>query len=150
MKKSILLKIIAVIVMTLMLGTLLTGCGNKISESDVSYASLMLDNVLAGIKDKDYDKFSKDFSGNIKNAITKDKFDTIVATLDSKIGDYKEKSFGGAANTKKDNMALTVVVYKAKYSKETSDVLITISFSDNNGKKMIEGFILNSPNLRKQ
>ncbi|SPF53590.1 hypothetical protein SBF1_6830001 [Candidatus Desulfosporosinus infrequens] len=74
----------------------------------------------------------------------------LVTTFDSKIGDYEGKTFSGATTTTKDNMTLTVVVYTAKYSKEPNGVQITITFSDSNGKKIIEGLYLNSPNLQKQ
>ena len=73
MKKTILLKTIMIMVI-LIVSTVFTSCGNSIKETDVSYAGPMLDNVLSGIKDKDYDKFSKDFSSIMKNAITGDYF----------------------------------------------------------------------------
>jgi S-ribosylhomocysteine lyase LuxS involved in autoinducer biosynthesis len=150
MKKSTSSKIIIILSLVFLFAGISAGCSKKISETDVSYAGPILDNVLSGINNKDYEKFSKDFSSQMKDALTKEKFNELVSLLESKIGSYKEKSFSGAANMKKNNKTLTVIVYKAKYSKETKDVQITVTFSDNNGKKIIEGLYFNSPNLQKQ
>ena len=117
----------------------LAGCAGKLSESDVSYAGPMLDNVLAGIKDKDYDSFSRDFSETMKTQITQDSFNSLVDSLQTQIGDYQERTFSSAANTIENNLSLTAVIYQAKFAKVTQDVKIIISFSDNNGTKLIEG-----------
>ncbi len=151
MKRNVLSKIFIMLAITLIAGTLLPGCGaERLSESDVSYAGPILDNVLTGIRDNHYDEFSRDFSDKMKTALTQENFEILVTTLNSKIGDYESKSFSGATNAIKDNNTYTVVIYKAKYSKETNDVQITITLSDNNGKKLIEGLLFNSPNLKKQ
>lgn len=131
-----------------MVGTL-SACGAKSSESAVIYAGPILDNVITGIKDNNYNEFSKDFSEQMKNAITQEKFQTLVTTFDSKIGDYEGRTLSSDTTITKDNKSLTVVVYKALYSKEPNGVQITITFSDNNGKKIIEGLYFNSPNLQK-
>ena len=149
MKKNYLGRIFIFALITIMAGVLLTGCGQKLTEADVSYGSEITDNVLQGIKDKDYNKFARDFSDTMKNAITEQSFNSLTGNLNTKIGDYKSKTFSGASKTKKDNKEYTVVVYKAKYTKETGDVLITITFSDNNGKKMVDGLFFKSPNLAK-
>ena len=151
MKRNVLSKIVIMIAITLIAGTLLSGCGAKsLSESDVSYAGPILDNVLTGIRDNHYNEFSRDFSDKMKTTLTQENFEILVTTLNSKIGDYENKSFSGATNTIKDNNTYTVVIYKAKYSKETNDVQITITLSDNNGRKIVEGLLFNSPNLKKQ
>lgn len=150
MRKNILLKSMITAIAILMLGILLSGCGQKVTESDINYAGPMLDNILTGIKDNNYEEFSKDFSSQMKNALTQDQFSALVTFLDSKIGDYEGKTFAGATNTSKNGKTLTVVVYKAKYSNETKDVLITITFGEDNGKKTVDGLFFKSPNLEKQ
>jgi hypothetical protein len=151
MRKSILVKIVMMMAIALITGTLLPGCGSKsLSEADVNYAGPILENVLTGMKEDNYADFSKDFSDQMKAALTQENFKTFKTSFDSKIGDYESKTFSGATTTSKDNKTYTIVVYKAKYSKESADVQITITFSDNNGKKIIEGLVFNSPNLKKQ
>lgn len=151
MKKSVLAKIVLLLTIVLIAGTLLSGCGSKsLSEAEVSYTGPILENVLTGMKEDSYADFSRDFSDQMKAALTQENFITFKTTFDSKIGDYESKSFSGATTTTKDNKTYTIVVYKAKYSKETADVQITITFSDHDGKKIVEGLIMNSPNLKKQ
>lgn len=149
MKKNYFSKISAITVIIMMVGTLLIGCSHKITESDVTYGSAITDNVLEGIKNKDYNKFTRDFSDTMKKAIPEQSFNSLADKLNTKIGDYSSKTFSGAAKNKKDNKEYTVVVYKAKYTKESGDVLITITFSDNNGKKAVDGLFFKSPNLTK-
>lgn len=140
---------VMILVMVLLAGALLSGCGKVLTESDVSYAGPMLDNLLSGIKDKDYSEFSKDFGPEMKTAMTEDAFNTLADTLSSKIGDYQSRAFGGATTQKSNGKDYTVVVYKAKYSSETADVMITVTIGDDNGNKTVDGFFMNSPNLRK-
>lgn len=149
MRKNYLVRIFIFALITVMAGVLFTGCGQKLTEADVSYGSAITDNILEGIKDKDYNKFARDFSDTMKKAITEQSFNSLADNLNAKIGDYKSKTFSGASKTKKDNKEYTVTVYKAKYTKETGDVLITVTFSDNNGKKMVDGLFFKSPNLTK-
>jgi hypothetical protein len=151
MKRSILAKIVMMMAIILITGTLLPGCGTKgLSEADISYADPILENVLTGMKEHNYKEFSRDFSDQMKAALTEENFAAFVTTFDTKIGDYESKTFSGATTTTKENKTYTVVIYKAKYSKETADVQITITLSDHNGKKVIEGLVMNSPNLKKQ
>lgn len=120
------------------------------TESDVSFAEPMVDNMLAGIKDKNYSQFSHDFTDKMKSVMTEDKFGSLVAMLESKIGDYESKTSGQAANTSHNGEELIVITYTAKYTKESGDVIITVSFSDNYGTKQIAGLNFNSHNLRQQ
>lgn len=120
----------------------------QVTEADVPYASDMVDNMLAGIKEKDYAKFSKDFTDTMKSAMKEDSLNQLADMLSSKIGDYESKTFGQAANVTQGGLAYTVIVYTAKYTKESGDVIITVSFIDNNGTKQIGGLNFNSPNLR--
>lgn len=146
MKKTIWIKALAV-ALTAVLGFSLAGCSGGLSESEVSYAGPALDNVLAGIKDKDLSEFSKDFDDTMKNIYTQEVFDDFVSLLQTKIGDYVSKTFGAAAPATENNVTYTKVIYKAKYTNETSDVLVTIVFD---GQQKVTGLFFSSPNLAKQ
>ena len=151
MKKGILFKCISV-GLVILVGASLSGCagGDKLTESDVIYAAPLVDNVLAGIKDNNYSEFARDMSDTAKSQVTQSNFGTLVNMLQTKIGDYESRTFSGASTVIQNNVVYTVIVYNAKYTKETASVLITVTLNDNNGKKQIDQFILNSPNLRKQ
>lgn len=139
-------KIGLVMIVIVSLSMLSAGCGKKLTETDVPYAKPMLDNILAGIAEKDYSKFSKDFSEPMKTGIQEDDFHAMVTTLESKLGEYESRSFTNATQIKSAT-ELMLVTYEAEYSKE-SNVTMKIYFSDSEGKKSIEGFSIDAPALQ--
>jgi hypothetical protein len=144
-------KCFALLLLMLMVAAvpLLAGCGKQMAEADVDYAAPMVDNLLVGIKDRDLQVFSKDMGSKMIAAFTQASFDSLADTLSTKIGDYQSRAFASARVTKSGETEFTVVIYKAKYSSETDDVLITVSFGEEEGAKKITGLYFNSPNLRK-
>lgn len=128
---------------------LAAGCGSQYTEQDVPYAGDMLENVLAGIAGDDYETFSRDFTDDMKTAIPEDSLTAFAAMLKEKIGDYQSKTFAGAAEKTEDGVRYMSVVYSARYSGETADVIITINFTEENGTQKVAGFFMTSPNLRK-
>lgn len=139
-------KVLGLLGTALAAAVLLAGCG--LAESDVPYASDMADNMMAGIETGDYAAFSRDFSDTLKEEMDEDAFAALSETLSSTVGAYESKSFYQAADSKKDDVVYTVVVYKAKFSDEDADVLMTVSFSGAQDSKKIEGLFFNSPKLR--
>jgi hypothetical protein len=121
-----------------------------LTEADVPYAGDMVENLLTGIREKDLAKFSRDLDDTMKSYYTESAFNDFVGLLETKIGDYESKAFGQAAKVTQNSVDYTVVIYAAKYSKESGDVIITVSFSDNNGVKQVAGLYFNSPKLRAQ
>jgi len=68
-------------------------CGTKIDVNKVrEYADPMTENLLIGRNEKNYEKYSKDFSDEMKKAITKEKFIESVDLIEGKIGKYIEDS----------------------------------------------------------
>jgi hypothetical protein len=121
-----------------------------ITEADVPYSGDMVENLLTGINNKDLAKFSRDLDAMMKGYYTEAAFSDFVNLLETKIGSYESKAFAQASNVTQKGVDYTVVIYSAKYTKESEGVIITVSFSDNNGVKQVAGLFLNSPNLRKQ
>ncbi|WP_125154317.1 DUF3887 domain-containing protein [Clostridium rectalis] len=150
MNNKFIKKAIVVIGVLVIGGVLFSGCGKKMEEKNVSYAPIVLDNIIKSLEEKNYEKFSQNFSEEMKKAISKEKFEELVTLLNSKIGKYKEKTFVSASDSKKNNKTYTTVIYKSVYDKEEKDVLITIIFSeDKNKDKIVEGLNFKSPNLEK-
>ncbi len=145
MSRNCLSRIKFVMTVITIFSVLLPGCSSGLNESDVAYAGPVLDNILQGIADKDYGKFSRDFSEKLKEAVKEDDFYALVTTLDTKLGEYEGRSFSNAARTKSANID-TLVTYQARYSKQ-SVVTIKLYFSDNNGTRLIEGLLIDSPAL---
>ncbi len=147
MRLNYLSRINIVMLMLVVLSMLLTGCGKGLSEADVAYAGPMLDSILEGIAARDYSQFTKDFSQKMKDAIQQDDFDELVATLDTKLGEYQARSFTSAAKTRTAAGDITIVTYQARYSKDGS-VVIKMYFSGDNEHRSIEGFSIDSPALQ--
>lgn len=123
-----------------------TGCAGKPGEP--AYAGPMTDNLLTALEDNDYEAFSRDFSDTMKAEMTQDAFTEVTELLDSKIGDYRQKSFGEAAQTEQNGVKLNVVIYNAKYSNEPGNVIVTVYFDEEG--KLIEGLFISSPKLAEQ
>ncbi|MGH4139041.1 DUF3887 domain-containing protein [Clostridium sp.] len=105
--------------------------------------------MLQAVEKGDYAQFSKDFSDELKKAITEESFKTLCTSFSEKIGKYESKKFTAAAEKKKDEKIFKTVIYTSKYSKEEKDVQITASFTENDGKILVEGIFFKSPNLAK-
>ncbi|MGE5495941.1 MAG: DUF3887 domain-containing protein [Burkholderiales bacterium] len=139
----------------LALSTILTGCGGDspadgaLSAEDVAYAEPIVDNILAGIKDRDYAVFSRDFSDTMKTLMPEESLDSLADLLASKVGEYQSRSFAQAADVTQNGAQYTVVTYTAKFSDEPGDVLIIVTFGGDTEKK-VDGLFFNSPKLREQ
>lgn len=136
----------SVLAAVLALAALLAGCGIK--EADVPYANDMAENLLQGLNQNDYAMFSRDFSDTMKTAIDETAFAAMVEQLSAAIGTYESKTFYQAADSKQNDVVYTIVVYKAKYTDEEDDVLVTVTFSGEDDNKVVDGLFFNSPKLR--
>lgn len=145
---NILLKM-AVIIAIILLGIVLAVFVKKITEDDVSYAGIMIDNILEGIENKNYYQFLNDASSKMKYDSTEEKFNLMITSLKSKLGNYRGKVFNGATITHKNGNIIIVVVYKVKYSKDINDVEITITINDDNINKRIAALTFKSSYFNK-
>jgi hypothetical protein len=117
----------------------ITGCQKGLGESDVPYAAPLVDNVLAGIADRDYAKFSMDFSDAMKDAINEEGFPSIITTLDDSLGKYRNRTFVRAVKARAKGKEYVIMTYRAEFEKDDT-ATITVYITDNDGKKTIEGF----------
>lgn len=142
-------KLFIILCSVFVMASVFTGCTKKLTEKEVEYAGPLTENILQAVGKGDYAQFSKDFSDELKKAITEESFKTLCASFSEKIGKYESKKFTAAAENKKDKKKFKTVIYTAKYSKEEKDVQITASFTENDGKILVEGIFFKSPNLAK-
>lgn len=120
-------------------GLVLAGCGKVLAEADVPYAASMLDEVLEGIAERDYRKFSRNFSDAMKEAIDEEAFPEAMDKMDGALGKYGSRTFLSATKAMVKDKDWAIVKYRAQYGKD-GQVVIMIYISDDEGKKMIEGF----------
>ncbi|MDI6860870.1 MAG: DUF3887 domain-containing protein [Caldisericia bacterium] len=127
---------------------LLTSCITKIDVNKVrEFADPIVENLLISRNEKDYERYSKDFSDEMKRVVTKEKFLESINLIEGKIGKYIVGSKELYAAIKQKNYI--IVTYKAKFTNETSDVIIRIVFEEINGEMKVSGEWFDSPKLRK-
>ena len=142
-------KTYALLLTTVMVLTVFMGCGKQkvtnLTSDQVSFAEPIAEKMLTALKDGDFGKFSEDFDDTMKSKFDENAFKQTNDLVKTKVGDYQSKEFTAAQSDSK----YTGVVYNAKYTNEPSGVKITISFTQKDGKYLVSGFFLDSPNLRK-
>ncbi|MCX8094721.1 MAG: DUF3887 domain-containing protein [Caldisericia bacterium] len=128
--------------------TFLISCGTKIDIKKIrEYADPMTENLLIGRNKRNYEIYSKDFSDEMKKAVTKEKFLENCNLIEGKIGKYIEQSKKFSLATRQDKYI--IVTYKGKFTEESSDVTIRIVFEEIDGVMKITGEWYDSPKLRK-
>jgi len=135
-----------IFVMTIVLVTLLASCGQKanINADDVrKYSDAKLENILKASNNDDYEAYSKDFSSKMKEALNENSFKEQNKIIKSKIGKYESKEFD-KVQVKGEYIT---AIYKAKYSEEPKDVMITITFKNEDENHKVEGLYMISPKL---
>lgn len=132
-----------IIVFALLLGFM--GCIKGVSKEErgmiLGYAHPIVDNLMLGFNEGDYEKFSKDFDEGMKNFLAKNVFIQTREMLLSKIGNFVSK---GKSKVKRDGPFI-VVIYKAEFERE-KDVKITVSFQKYGEKTLFLGFGLTRKN----
>jgi hypothetical protein len=117
----------------------LAGCGRSLAEGDVPFAGAMVDGILAGVAEKDYGAFSRNFSDAMKDALKEGDFPDIVAGIERKLGEFEGMTFLSAAKARSPIGMIWIVTYRARYSREP-DARIRIWISEKEGARRVEGF----------
>jgi hypothetical protein len=113
-------------------------------------AEKMVDNILAGMKDRDYKKFSQDFTDEMKANITPDVFTKMMDQFDKEMGKYQSKVYLGEMN----KGYFRVYLWKGKFKKPElkhpdknpfaekidDDTLIRLVMGNVDDKYMVFGF----------
>ena len=122
------------------MGVALHGCGKRLAESDFPYAAPLLDDMLAGIAERDYGKFSGSFSPAMRAALGEGAFPAMIAQLEGTLGEYRGRTFLRAVRARAATGGeVDVVTYRAEYSRDRSATM-TVYISNRDGKKTVEGF----------
>jgi len=143
MKKVLLLAICLLLVLVL------GGCSKKVSvsvsqQNVLVYADPIADNLLTGFNEKNYSKFSRDFSEQMKNGLSKPVFNQTRQQIVSKLGLYKTRT---VSKIYKQGPS-TIVIYNAEFEKEKG-VEVKVVFQKYEEKNLVSGLWFNSPKLRK-
>ena len=130
------------ILIMLALITSLSAC-EKTSEPD--YAGPITEGILTGMNRGDYTQFSEHFDRAMRDALHEANFIELRDMIKPLIGDYVSKEFW----TVEEQEEHTIVRYNAKYTEETVDVIVTVSFQEIEGQIYGSGVWFVSPKLRK-
>jgi hypothetical protein len=98
-------------------------------------ADPIVDNLLAGFNEGDYQKYSKDFDPTLKESLPESRFKQVRSEILQKIGKYQSRKYLGFLNQNK----FSVVLWKGKFSDTTSDVLIKLVTSKRPDKVVVVG-----------
>jgi hypothetical protein len=98
-------------------------------------ANPILDGILQGFKEGDYDLYSQNFDDTLKDVISKKKFLRVRNSISKSIGSYESRSYLGYLQKGKT----TVVLWKGKFSNSADDVLIKLVLSRRGDRTKVLG-----------
>ena len=98
-------------------------------------AGPILDNILKGMADEDFDAYVRDFDETMQKAVDRDGFRRSLKLTKALFGQYKSRTYLGFYNKGK----MTVVLWKGKFDGTDDDVLIKLVLSENGDKIRVGG-----------
>ncbi len=130
--------------LSLLILALTSGCGAAPEPAGLTDEQLMAtaDNVLKAVDAGNFEQFSQDLSDQMKSVFTQEQFNSLRTLLLNASGHYLSIEKPTLTN----NQGYAVYRFPATYENET--VYVTLTFLIDGSK--VEGFFLDSPNLREQ
>lgn len=127
-----------------------SGC-TSIDEDDFNadiegYADPIAENALQAVNEKNYTKFTADFSPTMKKAFTEEVFLKSTYIVQDEFGNYTSKELLDINSNEKH----TVVVYKTNFEKQSDDVILRMIFVNSEGQIELRGIWLESPQLKRR
>jgi len=111
---------------------------NTIGATDKEVQAIadpIMDSILAGMKEGDYAKFSRDFDGLMKQELDTTRFDSRRQEIQAQIGDYSSRTYLGFLNQR----GMTVILWKARFTGTTDDVLLKLYLSTEGKRTVAKG-----------
>jgi hypothetical protein len=143
------LKKCMIMLAALILISAIPGCGQAKDTDTAStdqapaYAAAITETMLQALNDGDYQSYRLAFTKEMNERTTESVFTDYRSYAQNRIGVYKSKKFSDVKIEGNE----TTVTYKAKFSKETADVMVTIVFQVTGDNIAVSDFWLNSPKL---
>lgn len=100
-------------------------------------ADRLLDTLLHGIAQRDYDVFSEFIDRTFAEAVPEAQFGEFCQKLTTQMGAFQNRSYLGSL----DQGEMTVFLWKARFANSTNDVLIRLSVSLRDGDYEITGLL---------
>lgn len=112
--------------------------GDVVGQNDQEVqaaAEPLLDNILAGFRESNYQLYARDFDNTLKELITKEKFSQTRKQILDKIGNYKSRIYLGFLTRGKT----TQVLWKGRFDRTGEDVLIKLTLSRRGERNLVLG-----------
>lgn len=108
-------------------------------------ATGLLDGIIKGISDGDYNRYTSRFSRVMKKAQSRETFLELQKKLQRKLGRFKSMEYIGYYV----QYGKIITLFKARFSKEKEDVLIKLVLNSKGTNPLVAGLWFDSPSLAK-
>ena len=106
---------------------------SKLSDKEIlDIATPLMDNIMQGSSEGNYEKLSRDFTNRLKKIVTKDCFEKQIA--DNTLGDFKNRELLSIIH-KKDSI---FVLWKQWFTESSDEFLAEIIIIQKNGKFLVD------------
>ena len=103
------------------------------------FADPATENMLLHFNDGNYNQYSKDFSQEMKTAMTEEKFKNVASSIKDTLGSYVSMEFV-SIDLREDYITAS---YACKFAQENNPILVRSVFIQKDGKTYIDGLWLN-------
>jgi len=101
----------------------------------ISIADPILDNILAGFRENDYGRYSRDLDDMVKESVTEERFPKVSGQIRQQVGVYRSRQYLGSLR----KGAMTVVLWKGSFDGTPDDVLIKLTLSRRGDRTLVTG-----------
>ncbi len=130
------------ITITILLCTLPVSADKLDNNRIKAQSALVLEEIIRGISEGDYNLYSRNFSQAMKSAETREIFLELQKNLQKNLGKFQSMEYIGFLN-QSNNL---IVIFKARFGKEKDDVEIRLVMEDRDHPK-VTGLWFDSPAL---
>jgi hypothetical protein len=133
------------ITITILLCTLPASADKLDNNRIKAQSALVLEEIIRGISEGDYNLYSRNFSQAMKSAQTREIFLELQKNLQKNLGKFQSMEYIGFLN-QFNNL---IVIFKARFGKEKDDVEIRLVLEDRDNPK-VTGLWFDSPALTRE
>ncbi len=126
----------------LAISLILTGCGIKESMDD---AKGVINDFYAGIEKKEFESVMSFYGETFFSKMPKDKWLATMTNLNTRLGNYREHSFGGVKFRKSLKGTTVTMRYSVTYAKAKATETFTLMTDPETSRLKIVGHRINSP-----
>jgi hypothetical protein len=108
-------------------------------------ASRILENIIDGLSEGDYNLYTKNFAGMLKDSLDRESFLKLQRETQKALGKYKSSEYMGYYQ----QYGSVITLFKARFAKEKDDVLIKLILDGAGDEAKVTGLWLDTPALEK-